>query len=293
MSDLFAVRVLEVSPQAAVLRVTSVHPDSGPVAPRAVFALMLLNDPLAKSGDAEFSKYSHVGDSALGQAVDPDSFFNSEWLKANAQAFVKKVMLSGSKLEIQPTHPAWIAHLRKGMAWHTTAYDAGPGLPAAPRAPAPKRRPGQRSQDPAAGFRVGRPHAPDFKIPGAFIPLHGLTEYVADPVITDPVAMSKAAETMIGQPLLVVPKHEQKRIGTLVVRTPDQLLLYLEAADWHGSVLYNFNDLKSLGRAWLAKDDAATASGPTAKSQGRGAKKAAVKKAASTARAKKTAKRRG
>ncbi|WP_375758646.1 hypothetical protein [Corallococcus exercitus] len=137
MSDLFAVRVLNVTRQVARLRVTSVHPDSGKPAPRAVFALMLMYDPIEKSGDAEFSKYSHLGDSAFARLKREPGAFSSNWMDANAQAFVAKVKQVGAALEVHPTHPEWIAHLRKGMAWRTTAYDAGPGLPAEPRAPAP------------------------------------------------------------------------------------------------------------------------------------------------------------
>ncbi|NMO20558.1 hypothetical protein HPC49_32090 [Pyxidicoccus fallax] len=60
-------------------------------------------------------------------------------------------------------------------------------------------------------------------------------------------------------------------------------LRYLEAADWHGSELIDFDDLKSLGRAWLSQDDAAAASEPTAKPERGGAKKAASKAGAKKA----------
>jgi hypothetical protein len=155
MSELFAIRVFEVSDKSASMRVYSVHPDSGPRAPHAVFALMLMYDPIAKSGDAEFKEYRHLDNSPLAQAMDASNAFNSEWMNANARAFVEKVKVSGAVLKIKPTHPAWLEHLREGMWWRTAAYDAGPGLPAAPRAP--KGAPPRRSQDPAAGFRVGRP----------------------------------------------------------------------------------------------------------------------------------------
>ncbi|RKH53959.1 hypothetical protein [Corallococcus llansteffanensis] len=260
---------------------------------------MLLNDPISNSGDAAFSKHRHLDGSALAQAMDQHSCFDSEWMNANAQAFVAKVKQSGRVLEIEPTHPAWIEHLRKGMAWRTTAYDAGPGLPAAPRAPAPRGAPSRHSQDPAAGFRVGRPHHPNDNISGAFIALYGPNRYVADPELTDPAAMKDAAGKMLGQPLLLVPKRGPKQVGTLVLATPKQALLYQEAADWHGSQVVDFDDLKSLGRAWLLQDDAATASEPTAKTGSGGAKKApskngarkAAKKAGSKGGAKKAAKK--
>src|SRR4051812_32327716 len=121
MAELFAVHVLEVSGRSARLRVTSVHPDSGPPAPRAVFALMLMYDPITSSGDAAFKKYRHLEGSALARAMDAHDAFDSQWMNANARAFVESVTLSGSELTIQPTHPAWIKHLREGMSWRTAA----------------------------------------------------------------------------------------------------------------------------------------------------------------------------
>ncbi|RKH72940.1 hypothetical protein D7W81_04955 [Corallococcus aberystwythensis] len=92
-------------------------------------------DPIAKSGDAEFSQHRHLKGSALAREMEEHHAFDSAWMNANAQAFVAQVKRSGPFLDIQPTHPAWIEHLRKKMTWRTTAYDAGPGLPAEPRAP--------------------------------------------------------------------------------------------------------------------------------------------------------------
>jgi hypothetical protein len=135
VSDLFAVRVLAISSKAIRLSVTRVHPDAGRPAPHAVFALMLMYDPIEKSKDPEFSKYRHLEDSALAQEVREHKGFSALWVNANAQAFVAKVTRSGPFLDIQPTHPAWGEHLRKGMSWRTTAHDAGPGAPAAPRSP--------------------------------------------------------------------------------------------------------------------------------------------------------------
>ncbi|MBN8467364.1 hypothetical protein JYJ95_12645 [Corallococcus exiguus] len=150
MSDLYAVRVLGVSRQAVRLSVARVHPDAGKPAPHAVFALMLIYDPIEKAGDAGFSKYRHLNDAALVREAGGRKVFTAQWMNANAQAFVSKVKRSGPFLDIQLTHPAWGEHLRKGMAWRTTAYDVGPGLPAEPRVPAPEqaavpRSPGERT----------------------------------------------------------------------------------------------------------------------------------------------------
>ncbi|MDC0710407.1 hypothetical protein POL68_18160 [Stigmatella sp. ncwal1] len=136
MSDLFAVRVLAVTSKAVRLSVTRVHPDAERPAPHAVFALMLMYDPIEKSTDPEFSKYRHLKDSALAREVRAHNGFTVMWVNANAQALVAKVKRSGTSfLDIHLTHPAWGEHLRKGMSWRTTAYDMGPGLPAEPRAP--------------------------------------------------------------------------------------------------------------------------------------------------------------
>jgi hypothetical protein len=135
MSDLFSVRVLSVKPKAVRLSVRRVHPDAEQPAPHAVFALMLMFDPIEKSKDPEFTKYRHLEDSALAREVRAHNGFTDAWVNANAQAFVAKVKRSGSFLDIQLTHPAWGEHLRERMMWRTTAYDMGPGLPAEPRVP--------------------------------------------------------------------------------------------------------------------------------------------------------------
>ncbi len=305
MSEMFAVRVLDVSKQVVRLKVTSVHPDSAPPAPRAVFALMLMYDPISESDSRAFAKHRHLEGSPLARAMDQRDYLDGTWLKENAQAFVAKATVSGSVLEIQPTHPAWIEHLRKGMAWETAAYDGGPGLPAPPRAPAPVTT-AVRSQDPAAGFRVGRPKHKEYDIEGAHIPLHGANRYVADPVITDLAAMNKATKTMLGQPLLLVPRRGPARVGTLVSRRTNGVSLYYEMDFGYGGNSIDLTEVTSLGRAWLTQEAAtrkpaakktakrtpapATAAKKTAKTSGaRTTKKAA--KATGAAATKKTAKK--
>ncbi|RYZ44080.1 MAG: hypothetical protein EOO71_01000 [Myxococcaceae bacterium] len=135
MSDLFAIRVYSVTPKVVRLSVTRWHPDVKQPSTNAVFALMLMYDPIERSTHLEFKKYRHLADSAFAREVRADGGFSGNWMDANAQAFVAKVKRIGSSLEIHLTHPAWGEHLRRGMSWRTTAYDAGPGLPAEPRAP--------------------------------------------------------------------------------------------------------------------------------------------------------------
>jgi hypothetical protein len=278
MSTLFAVRVLEVSTKAARLEVTSIHPDSGRPAPRAVFALMLIYDPILNAGYREFRRYEHLEDSALAQAMDQRDSLDHAWLQANARAFVDEVTVSGSVVEIVPTHPGWTEHLRKGMKWETAAYDGGPGLPAAPRVPAPRGASG-RVEDPAAGFRVGRPKLSGCAIDDALIPVHGPNHYVAEPLLTDATAMARATRKLLGQPLLITPKRGPKRVGTLVERHREGVTLYHEADEGYGGFGVAFADLKSLGRAWLMRSDAPEPEQAKPKKAAT-VKKAAVKKPA-------------
>jgi hypothetical protein len=295
MSELFAVRVLDVTKESARLQVTSVHPDSGPPAPRAVFALMLMYDPIINSGYSDFSKYRHLEASPLAQAMDRDNYLDSPWLKQHARGFVAKAKVSKGVLEIWPTHPAWIEHLRKGMTWDTAAYDGGPGLPAPPRAPS-VRAPSQRVDDPKAGFRVGKPKYEEYKVAEAFVPLYGPNRYLADPVISDAAAMKKATKTMIGQPVLTVPKRGPNRVGTIVQLRKDGVMLYHETEHGYGAGGVDFSELKSLGRAWLIQDNApavpakpaATNTAAKTAAPRATAEKTATKKTATKAVAKKT-----
>lgn len=270
MSELFAARVTEVTPEYAVMEVRSVHPDSGPPMPTATFALMLMYDPIINSGYSAFRKYRHLESSALAQAMDRDDYLNASWVPANARAFVARAKVSRGTLTIWPTHPGWIEHLRVGMAWDTAAYSAGPGQAAPKRAPAPAGAVRARASDPAAGFRVGTPKIDDCTLKGAFIAQHGASRYVAEPVITDPTAMATAARGMIGQPVIVVPKRGPNEIGTIVAVHEAGVSLYAESEWGWGGGMHYYKDLKSLGRAWLT----VPAAGETAKA---GVKKSAKK----------------
>ena len=259
MSELFAARVTEVTPEYAVMEVRSVHPDSGPPMPTATFALMLMYDPIINSGYSAFRKYRHLESSALAQAMDRDDYLNARWVPANARAFVARAKVSRGTLTIWPTHPGWIEHLRVGMAWDTAAYSAGPGQAVPKRAPAPAGAVSARASDPAAGFRVGTPKIDDCTLKGAFIAQHGANRYVAEPVITDPTAMATAARGMIGQPVIVVPKRGPKEIGTIVAVHDAGVSLYAESEWGWGGGMHYYKDLKSLGRAWLAVSAGASA----------------------------------
>lgn len=276
MSELFAVTVEAVSEESARLAVRSVHPDSGPVAPTATFALMLMYDPIMSSGYYAFRDHAHLESSALARAMDREDYLDADWVKANARAFVAKAKVVKGTLEIWPTHPAWIEHLRKGMAWETAAYDAGPGKPAKPRVPTPPDEPVTRSQEPHAGFRVGEPKDSSFRLKEAFIPLHGPNRYVADPLHEDPITMRDAARDMLGQPLLLVPLRGPSHVGTLVELRTDGMFIYGESGTGWGGQAHDFAELRSMGRAWLKEPPAAKKK--TAKKKTAAAKKTVKKK---------------
>ena len=292
MSELFTVQVTEVTREYAVLWVDSVHPDSGPPMPTATFALMLMYDPIINSGYSAFRKYRHIESSPLAQAMDRDDYLNASWIPANARAFVAKVKVSRGSLTIWPTHPGWIEHLRVGMAWDTAAYSNGPGQAVPKRVP---EAPGAalRSSDPSAGFRVGAPKSDDYKLPRAFIALHGSNRYVADPVIKDPATMATAVRELIGQPVVVVPKRGPNEIGTIVEVREDGVYLYSESEWGWGGSFHAFVSMAALGRAWLKvkanEPGEAAPAKKAAKKAGKKTAKVATKKIAKVA-AKKTAK---
>ena len=284
MSELFAVRVVEVSPGSAKLAVRSVHPDSGPPAPTATFALQLIYDPILNSGYSDFKAFRHLQAAPLASAMDVEAYLDPDWMRKNARGFVAKAKVSKGVLEVWPTHPAWIEHLRKGMSWETAAYDIGPGEPAKPRTPAPVGAPVVRSQDPAQGFRRGTPKYSEIKLKDVFIALHGASKYVADPVAKKPDEMAKAAKTLIGQPLLLVQKRGPDEIGALVKLFPTGMYIYRETSGGYSQQSYNFADLKSIGRAWLKLPAPAAVSETSAAKPAKMATKTAAKKIAKPAK---------
>ena len=291
MSELFACRVTAVSKTSAKIAVRSVHPDSGPPQPNATFALMIVYDPIMSSAYSDMREYTHLEGSPLAQEMDRDNYLDPAWIRENARAFVAKAKVSKGVLEVWPTHPAWIEHLRTGMAWDTAAYSNGEGDPVDPRAPTPPPEgPIAHSRNPAEGFRVGAPkyekEFPDIK--EAFIPQESASRYVADPVITGVAEMAKAAATMIGQPILFVPQRGPKQVGTILGATSEYMQVYHEDTGGYGYGSESFTDLKSFGRAWLKEKTVPTLV-PKAAAK-KPAKKAPVKKTAAK-RAKKPAKR--
>jgi hypothetical protein len=255
MSDLFAVSVKAVSKKSAKLAVESVHPDSGPVQATSTFALMLVYDPIGMSGYSEMEAYHHLETAPLAAEMDRDNYVDSKWLIKNANAFIAKTTVTKGVLEVWPTHPAWIEHLRVGMAWETTAYSNGPGDKAAPRAPSNKVT--THSKDKAEGFRLGTPQADlNGETPKpAYIPLFGATRYVADPVLTDPKAIAAALASLTNEPVFVVPKRGPSEVGALMQPRSEEgrvwFHLYREVGGGYSYVGVNLEDVKSIGRAWL------------------------------------------
>ena len=260
--------------------------------PSATFALMLMYDPILNSRYRAFAKYRHLEGSPLAQAMDRDGYLDSRWVPDNARAFVARAKVSRGVLEIWPTHPGWIEHLRVGMKWDTAAYSNGPGARVKARVPVVEQF--ERSADPSAGFRVGAPKMDDYPLTRALIALHGPNRYMAEPVIKDVAAMRAAVQALMGQPVLLVPKRGPNEVGTVVEVRDDGVYLYSESTWGWGGSFAPFDGLKSLGRAWL-KVAAAKPAGATKTTTKKAAtkktavKKTAVKKTTKKAATKKTA----
>src|SRR5688572_15043074 len=112
MAELYDILVSEVQDDVAKLRVTSVHPDAGPIRPSVTFAFMLLLDPIR-------TKRRGTQKSPLDGAVDGTSDDRS-WFVDNAKAFVRKATVEAASgkqatLVVSSTDPAWLSHLAPGM----------------------------------------------------------------------------------------------------------------------------------------------------------------------------------
>lgn len=130
MSELFEVEVDDVHGTRIALTLVTVHPDAGPLAAEAGFALRLLHDTAF-----ELDEYlSYHGTCPLGEAVTFEEAQGERWMRENASRFVGAVTVeppdlpeevpTGTKAryEIEVTDPKWLEHLSKGQTWTSAAY---------------------------------------------------------------------------------------------------------------------------------------------------------------------------
>lgn len=264
---MFDVAVETVTATSARLAVLSCHPDSGPPQATSTFALMLVFDPIRKSGSREMARYEHLASAPLAAEMDVNNYLDPAWMRANAKAYIARTKRTKDVLEVWPTDPAWIAHLREGMAWDTAAYSSGPGAKVPARTPTPRGV--ARSQRRDEGFRIGKPTMTGSRVRMAYFACFGATRYVADPVHDTPEAIRAAIMKLAGEPVLVVPKRGPTEIGTLLAPTLEhggQFFLYHETASGHDYHSVDVDELTSLGRAWLARDAPPPAKKPRKKS---------------------------
>lgn len=129
MAPLFNCELLETKSQTVTVKISSIHPDSGPVTETPAFALMVLFDA-AKGTRCPLLK-----------TIDLDQLIDADWLSSYAKGIIQSskiknidiapnsnnTMALEFTLEIITTHTAWIAHVKGQQSWETTAYT--PAIP--------------------------------------------------------------------------------------------------------------------------------------------------------------------
>lgn len=207
MAELFHVRVRSVKGPTAVLDVTSVHADSGPVTPSATFAMMLLVEGATAAGRRT---------TPLLQVVDRNRVYDPKWVCANARAFIEDVKLAGERLTVQATDAAWTAHLKAGLKWSSVAWDEGPGKRAA-QAKLPAKAKGRPSKDGEGFEKATFPRVPTGCVKRGLVPTLPHGRYEADPVVRELAKMEAAVNRWVGRPVLI-----RRKRGTPEIVVPVQ-----------------------------------------------------------------------
>lgn len=130
MSELFDVEVDDVGGTRIVLTLVTIHPDAGPLAADAGFALRLLHDTAF-----ELDEYlSYRGTCPLGEAMTFEESQGAGWMRENASRFIASVTVeppdlpdevptgTRARYEIEVTDPRWLDHLSEGQTWTSAAY---------------------------------------------------------------------------------------------------------------------------------------------------------------------------
>lgn len=136
-SDLYTVSVIDRQPRTLTLDIQCIHPDVLYVADDPGFALMILH-----------SAIPYQADTPLGAEVSLDDMMNPDWARRYARGFIRSVRAfdeqnpcppearddphhpywEGSrawlswKLEVEVSHPQWIAHITDTSSWESRAF---------------------------------------------------------------------------------------------------------------------------------------------------------------------------
>jgi hypothetical protein len=130
MSELFQVEVDHIRGTRVALTLVTIHPDAGPLAADAGFALRLLHDTAF-----ELDEYlGYHGTCPLGEAMTFDQGQGAGWMRENASRFIASVTVeppglpdevptgTEARYEIEVTDAKWLEHLSKGQTWTSAAY---------------------------------------------------------------------------------------------------------------------------------------------------------------------------
>jgi hypothetical protein len=144
MPRLFHVKVIDVAGTRAVLALRIISAEQPAFYTGKSFALMLLYDPIVDGS---------VEGAPLGGALRFDDAMDADWLYEHLDDYIEYAVLDdvknqpvtvdleamsakqrrtfyqskrapSARFEIVATQPAWLAHLREGMAWDSAAFDA-------------------------------------------------------------------------------------------------------------------------------------------------------------------------
>jgi hypothetical protein len=156
MSELFRVQVLHIVRDTVTLQLVIVHPDQRYFYATKSFALQLIWEPVYVSYEFEGNTVCVHEANALGAAVSVENIQDAHFMITHQDRFITSVeivetanypvqvafdTLSDSEFEaywkdlthlpqavlkITVIEPKWIAHLKAGMAWDSTAYNMEP-----------------------------------------------------------------------------------------------------------------------------------------------------------------------
>lgn len=143
-SAMYHVSVNEVSDTWVVFKLRIITGDQPDFDSGRAFALMLIYDPILKK---------KITDAPLAHHVSHDDIVNVSWLHQHVEEYIDDAVLTEIRnlpvtedleqmspkelnkffasdrapwalFDVTATNPDWIAHLKPGMKWESSAYDA-------------------------------------------------------------------------------------------------------------------------------------------------------------------------